>query len=103
MNVQQMMKQAQSMQRKIKELQKVIEEKEIIGTAGGGAVTIITTGKNRVKKVKIDKSIIKVDEVEIIEDLVAVAFNNAKKNAEHYSNEEMNKSGLSPDILKDML
>ena len=103
MNVQQMMKQAQSMQRKMQELQKVIEEKEIIGTAGGGAVTIITTGKNKVKKVKIDKSIIKADEVEIIEDLIAVAFNNARKNAEQYGNEEMSKSGLSPDMLKDML
>ena len=52
MNIQQMMKQAQSMQKKMQELQKIMDEKEITGTAGGGAVTIITTGKGEVKKVK---------------------------------------------------
>lgn len=103
MNVQQMMKQAKSIQLKIQELQKVIEQKEIIGTAGGGAVTIITNGKNKVIKVKINKKIINIDEIEIIEDLVTVAFNNAKKNAEQYSQQEMNKLGLSPDMLQGMI
>ncbi len=103
MNIQQMMKQAQSMQKKMQELQKIMDEKEITGTAGGGAVTIITTGKGEVKKVKIDKSIVNPDETEIIEDLVVAAFNNAKQNSEQYSNEEMSKLGISPDMLKGMM
>lgn len=103
MNIQQMMKQAQSMQKKIQDLQKLMDAKEIVGTAGGDAVTVITTGKGEVKKVKIDKDIVNPAETEIIEDLVVAAFNNAKRNADQYSNEEMNKLGVSPDMLKGML
>ena len=100
MNIQQMMKQAQSMQKKMEEVQKLMDKKEIIGTAGGEVVTITTNGKGEMKKVKIDKSIVKVDEIEIIEDLIIAAYNNAKQNAAQYSNEEMNKLGLSPDMIK---
>ncbi|RST62516.1 YbaB/EbfC family nucleoid-associated protein [Candidatus Aquarickettsia rohweri] len=103
MNIQQMMKQAQSMQKKMQEVQKKMDDIEVTGTAGGGAVTIITTGKGEVKKVKIDKSIVNPDDTEIIEDLIVAAFNNAKQNAEQTSNEEMSKLGISPDILKGMM
>ena len=51
MNIQQMMKQAQSMQKKMQEVQKKMDDIEVTGTAGGGTVSIITTGKGEVKKV----------------------------------------------------
>lgn len=49
---------------------------------------------------KIDKSLIVQDEVEILEDLIVAAFNSAKQNADIFMSEEMNKLGVSPEILK---
>ncbi len=103
MNMQQMMQQVQAMQKKMQELQKIMEEKEIIGTSGGGLLTITTTGKGEVKRVSIDKSLVNPDETEILEDLIVAAFNSAKQNTEQYSNEEMGKLGISPNLLKGMM
>ncbi|MFQ3307143.1 MAG: DNA-binding YbaB/EbfC family protein [Candidatus Midichloriaceae bacterium] len=103
MNIQQMMKQAQAMQKKMQDVQKSLENIEVSGAAGGGAVTITTTAKGEVKKIKIDKDLLSPDEVEMLEDLIVAAFNNAKQNAENITNEEMNKMGISPDLLKGMM
>jgi DNA-binding YbaB/EbfC family protein len=103
MNIQQMMKQAQSMQKKMQELQQQMEATDFTGTSGGGVVTITTTGKGEVKKVQIDKSLLIPEDVEILEDLIVAAFNNAKQNCDQHSNEEIGKLGISPNLLKGMM
>ena len=103
MSMQQMMQQVQSMQKKMQELQKIMAEKEITGTSGGGLVMITITGKGDVKKVSIDKSLINADEKEILEDLIVAALNNAKQNADQYGSEEMSKLGMIPNLLKGMM
>jgi DNA-binding YbaB/EbfC family protein len=103
MNIQQMMKQAQSMQKKMQELQKTMEATEFTGTAGGGAVTITTTGKGEVKKVQIDPKLLDPSEAEMLEDLITAAFNNAKQNCDRHSDTEINKMGISPSLLKGMM
>ena len=76
-NMNNLMKQAQRMQRQMEEQQKELEEKEFIGTAGGGAVSIVITGKNSVKKVSIDPDACDPEDVETLEELVMLAMNDA--------------------------
>ena len=77
-NMNNMLKQAQRMQRQMEEQQKALEEKEFTGTAGGGAVSIGISGKNIVKKVTIDPEACDPDDVETLEELVMLAFNDAE-------------------------
>ena len=86
-----MMKQAQEMQKKMKELQEGLANLEVEGSSGGGLVKITVTGKGEVKKIKIDPSLMKPEESEILEDLIVAAFNEAKKKSEEASAEEMKK------------
>ena len=85
------MKQAQEMQKKMKELQEGLANLEIEGSSGGGLVSVKVNGKGEVKKIKIDPSLMKPEETEILEDLIVAAFNEAKKKAEEASAEEMKK------------
>ena len=102
MNMQQMMKQAQDLQKKMATVQNELENKLVIGISGGGMVKITSNCKGSVKKIEIDKSLLVPDEVEVLEDLILAAFNNAKLNAENTTQDEMSKLGISPDILKMM-
>ena len=77
MNFNNMMKQAQDLQKKMAEAQKKVESLEAEGTSGGGLIKIIIDGKNNVKSVKIDDSLISKEDVEILEDLILAAFNDA--------------------------
>ena len=86
-----MIKQAQEMQKKMKELQEGLANLEVEGSSGGGLVKITVTGKGEVKKIKIDPSLMKPEESEILEDLIVAAFNEAKKKSEEASAEEMKK------------
>ena len=86
-----MIKQAQEMQKKMKELQEGLANLEVEGSSGGGLVKITVTGKGDVKKIKIDPSLMKPEESEILEDLIVAAFNEAKKKSEEASAEEMKK------------
>ncbi|HIC77053.1 MAG TPA: YbaB/EbfC family nucleoid-associated protein [Candidatus Dadabacteria bacterium] len=90
-NFSDMMKQAQEMQKKMKELQEGLANLEVEGSSGGGLVSVKVNGKGEVKKIKIDPSLMKPEEVEILEDLIVAAFNEAKKKAEEASAEEMKK------------
>lgn len=91
-NLGQLMKQAQQMQSKMEELQESLAAAEITGSAGGGMVSITMNGKNEVKAVKIDPSMAGgPDDVEILEDLLVAAFNDAKAKAEAKTQEEMSK------------
>ena len=90
-NMGQMMKQAQQMQAKMAEMQEGLEALEISGAAGGGLVSVILNGKGEMRAIKIDPSLVNVDEVEILEDLVTAAFNDAKAKVEAHMQEEMAK------------
>ena len=90
-NMGQMMKQAQQMQAKMAEMQEGLEALEISGAAGGGLVSVILNGKGEMRAIKIDPSLVNVDEVEVLEDLVTAAFNDAKAKVEALMQEEMAK------------
>lgn len=81
-NLSQMMKQAQEMQAKMQAMQEQLEQTEVTGSSGGGMVTITLTGKGNFRKVKIDPSLVDPDDVEMLEDLIAAAFNDAKGKVE---------------------
>ena len=72
----------QQMQNKFLKEQEKLNQKEIIGSAGGGLVEVTITGKNVVKRVKIDPSLIVADEAAVLEDLTVAAFNDALRKAE---------------------
>ena len=90
-NLGQMMKQAQQMQAKMAEMQAQLERVEMTGAAGGGMVQVTVGGKGDLKKLKIDKSLIDPNEVEVLEDLIVAAFNDAKSRVEQHIAQEMAK------------
>jgi DNA-binding YbaB/EbfC family protein len=88
-NIGQMMKQAQQMQAKMAELQEQLAQAEISGASGGGMLKITMNGKGEVKSVKIDPSLVDPNEVDVLEDLIAAACNDAKGKIEAYMQERM--------------
>lgn len=90
MNIQQMMKQAQQMQRKMHENQENFEKMEFTGDSGNGAVSIKIMGTGMVNSISIDDSLFIEDEKDILEDLLIVAFNEARKKADKESADSMN-------------
>lgn len=90
-NLGQMMKQAQEMQAKMAEMQARLDQVEVTGAAGGGLVQVTLTGKGEMREVKIDKSLLDPNEVEVLEDLVRAAFSDAKARVESHVAEEMSK------------
>ncbi len=84
----QMMKQAQQMQEKMKALQDEVATLEVEGQSGAGLVKVIMTGRNDVRKVELDPSLLKEDK-EIIEDLLAAAVNDAVRKVETEKTQKM--------------
>jgi DNA-binding YbaB/EbfC family protein len=84
-----MMKQAAQLQSKMQELQAELDQITIEGTAGGGLVTITLTGKGDLKAAKIDPSLMKPDETEILEDLLVAAHADAKRKSEAVLQDKM--------------
>lgn len=82
MDIQTIMKQAQVMQTKMQELQQRLGETETEGSAGGGMVTIRATCKGDIRKINIDDSLMKIEEKELLEDLIKAALNDAKSRAD---------------------
>ncbi|TVO60939.1 YbaB/EbfC family nucleoid-associated protein [Spiribacter vilamensis] len=82
-----MMKQAQRMQEEMQKAQSELAEMEITGQAGGGMVSVVMTGRHEVKRVSIDESVY--DDREMVEDLVAAAFNDAAQKLEQETQERM--------------
>ncbi len=76
-NVNNLMKQAQKMQRQMEEQQREMEEKEFEATAGGGAVTVKVSGKKEVISVKLSEEVVDPDDIEMLEDLIMAATNEA--------------------------
>ena len=90
-NLGNLMKQAQQMQAKMQEMQQRLAEMEVEGAAGGGMVKVTATGKGDVKRLKIDKSLVDPNDVEVLEDLIVAAINDARGKADAMSVEEMQK------------
>ncbi len=84
-NMSNLMKQAQRMQRQMEESAKELESKEFTAAAGGGAVEVTVTGKKEVTKVKLDPEAVDPDDVEMLEDLIMAATNEALRKAEEAS------------------
>ena len=82
MNIQGLMKQAQIMQKRMEETQGKLAQQEVEGTSGAGMVKVIMNGKFETKKVSIDKSLMVADEVDILEDLLVAALNDAHAKAD---------------------
>ena len=90
-NMNNLMKQAQKMQRQMEEATKELEEKEMTASAGGGVVEVTVSGKKEVTKIKIDPEAVDPDDVEMLEDLIMAAVNEALRKIEEYSQQSMNK------------
>lgn len=90
-NMGNLMKQAQKMQRQMEEASKELEEKEVTAAAGGGAVEVTVSGKKEVTKVKIDPEAVDPDDVEMLEDLIMAATNEALHQIEEFSQASMSK------------
>ncbi len=84
-----MMKQAKGLQEKMQSLQEEISNMEVTGSSGAGLVTVTVDGKGGLKSVKIDPSLAKPDEVEILEDLIVAAANDARGKADNAAQEKM--------------
>ncbi len=91
MNMQNMMKQAQQMQAKMQQMQEELEEKEVEATAGGGVVKVVVTGKKIVKSIEIAEEVVDPDDIEMLQDLVIAAVNEALEKAEQMMQSEMGK------------
>jgi DNA-binding YbaB/EbfC family protein len=84
-----LMKQAAELKSKMEAMQAELEQIEIDGTAGGGLVTVRLSGKGEMKSVKIDASLVKPEEKEILEDLLVAAHADARRRAETVLQEKM--------------
>lgn len=90
-NMNNLMKQAQKMQKQMEETTKALEEKEITASAGGGAVQVTMTGKKEITKVKLSEEVVDPDDIEMLEDLIIAATNEAIRQIEEMSSASMAK------------
>ncbi len=88
-NMQNMMKQMQKMQKKMAEAQEELGEKRIEGTAGGGMVTVVVSGHKEIVEVNIKEEVVDPEDIEMLQDLVLAASNDALKKAEELTNQTM--------------
>jgi hypothetical protein len=90
-NLGNMLKEAQKLQSRMAEMQAKLDTIEVAGAAGGGMVSVTLNGKGEMRQVKIDPSLVDPAEIEILEDLVVAAFNDAKAKVEAHVQDEMGK------------
>ena len=88
-NMQNMMKQMQKMQKKMAEAQEELGEKKVEGTAGGGMVSVVVTGHKEIVEVTIKPEVVDPDDIEMLQDLVLAATNDALKKADELTNQTM--------------
>lgn len=79
------------MQRQMEETTKALEEKEVSATAGGGAVEVTVSGKKEITKIKLSQEVVDPDDIEMLEDLIMAAANEALRKMDDVSNQEMSK------------
>ena len=91
MNMNNLMKQAQKMQQDLLKMQQEMEEKQYEATAGGGVITAVVSGKRELVRVTIDPEAVDPDDVEMLQDMVVAAVNEAMRKAEADSAQNMSK------------
>ena len=91
MNMNNLMKQAKQMQRQMEELQEGLEEKVLEVTAGGGAVKVVITGKKQIKELVLSPDVVDPDDIEMLQDLVTGAVNEAIRQMDELVNGEMSR------------
>ncbi|UCD95361.1 MAG: YbaB/EbfC family nucleoid-associated protein [Candidatus Zixiibacteriota bacterium] len=84
-----MMKQFQKMQAKLEEIQAELEQTQVEGTAGGGMVRVIANGKQDILEVQIDPEVVDPEDVEMLQDLIVAAVNQARQKAQELQAERM--------------
>lgn len=84
-----MMRQAQMMQKKMQQIQEDMGKRTVEATAGGGMVTVVATGSQDIVSVKIDKTVVDPTDVDMLQDLVLAAVNDALKKAREMQQSEM--------------
>ena len=94
MNMNALMQQAKKMQEQLTKAQEELEQAEVVGKAGGEMVTVVMSGKGEIKSIKLDKSAVDPDDVEMLEDLIIVAINAANKKVEELKQEKMPMGGM---------
>lgn len=85
------MKQAQQMQARIARVQQELENKEVEATAGGGMVTARANGKQQLLELKIEKAVVDPEDIEMLQDLILAAVNEAIKKSQEMIQQEMSK------------
>ena len=99
-----LMKQAQKMQENLQKAQAEIAAMEVVGESGGGLVSVVITGRHEVRRIRIDDSLVG-DDKDMLEDLVAAAFNDAVHKVERTMQEKMSGltagMGLPPGLMGD--
>lgn len=88
-NLANMMKQAQDMQTKMAEMQEQLAQEEVTGVSGGGMLEVRMNGKGEMRGLKIDPALVDPNEVEVLEDLIMAAANDAKAKVEEMTREKM--------------
>jgi DNA-binding YbaB/EbfC family protein len=97
-NISSIMKQAQKLQEQIVKLQDELADKTVEASSGGGMVIVVASGKQEIISIKIDPEVVNKDDVEMLEDLILTAVNEAKRRAEELAKEELGKitGGIVP-------
>ena len=90
-NMNNLLKQAQKLQKQMEDLKGDLEKRTVEATVGGGAVTAIATGKKEILEINIKKEVVDPDDVEMLQDLIMAAVNEALKKAETMMTDEMGK------------
>jgi len=90
-NISQLMKQAQQFQSKMATLQEELGDKTLESSSGGGMVTVVANGRQEIISIHIDKEVVDPDDVDMLEDLIMAAINDALSRAKTMVNEEMGK------------
>lgn len=93
-----LMQQAQKMQEKMAKAQEELENETVSATSGGGMVEVVVTGKKKVKSIKIKQEVVDKDDVEMLEDLVLTALNEAMVKADELAEQKMGGAGLPAGI-----
>lgn len=91
MNIQQMMKQAQKMQSKMAQVQEDLKAESIETSAGGGAVKVTITGDLAIKSISIDPSLLDPEEIDMVQDILTAAINEAIRSAQELGSQRMSE------------
>jgi len=97
-NISSIMKQAQKLQEQVVKLQEELADRTVEASSGGGMVIVVANGKQEIISIKIDPEVVNKDDVEMLEDLILTAVNEAKRRAEELAKEELGKitGGIMP-------